>query len=169
MDKRDSKNTHRKDVIEEFPTEISSGFEVLSSAVRVHDRKHLLDEDTTLANLSAKFPPLAEWVSRNVHTLGILKEFMKVDINITEYSNELKTWGTEKVHKKPFNKEFRRIENLMMNHVKARLITSRAIKGAPLKSFLTYGRDVTDKPLVEEKQSTRDRLLGRPPEEEGGL
>lgn len=148
--------------------EINNNFEVLTGSTKVHTKGTDLNEDATLSDLSVSFSRLAEWVASNIHIIGILRSYMKSDSNFVRRSNYLNEWGKKITYKTPTKRSFEQVKRLLLNHVQARLILSRSNKGAPLKAFLTYGRDVTNAQLgVEEKRTLKDRLLGK--KEEQGI
>ena len=72
---------------EERQIDIADQYEVLTNAVKVHTTGTQLNEDATLANLNVKFTPLAEWVSRNVHMIGIIESYMQVNKTMIKRSN----------------------------------------------------------------------------------
>lgn len=151
---------------------IGNEYDVLGNATKVHTKQSQLNEDATLANLDVKFTPLAEWVSRNIHTLHIIESYLRIEedevkrFNYVDYG--CKDWGKiRRVLKTPTRANFEKIKKLIMSHVQARLIVSRSVKGAPLKAFLTYNRDTRERDLgMEEKRSVMDRLLNKKQEED---
>jgi hypothetical protein len=150
---------HLKDIHKEI--EISDNYEILTNAVKVHTKDTDLNEDTTLANLDVSFSKFAQWIAENIHTLGILKSYMKYDYNFIKRSNVISTWGEKEEFETPTNKSYGRVKKLLMNHVQARLILSRSNKGRPLKAFLEYGQERIENNDSENKPSIKNRLMGQ--------
>lgn len=134
--------------------------EVYAKAIKVHTKETNLNEDATLAKLDAEMPKLARYVTEQTMLINIIKTFLKSDVNILRRSNELKNWGKLIEYVKPEQVEYEACKTLLNNKVHSVLILSRSVKGMPLKSFLTYGREAPQR-LEEHKRSMLDKALGR--------
>lgn len=154
---------------EEIPQDIlQDPIEVYAKAIKVNTKNIDLNEDATLAKLDAEMPKLAKYVTEQMMLITIIKTFLKSNVNIVKHSNLIENWGKEIKYITPENNEFEECKGLLMNKVNSVLILSRSTKGAPLKSFLTYGRESPQK-LEEHKRSLLDKALGRnnePPQED---
>lgn len=136
--------------------------DLLAKAIKVHTTEIDLNEDSTLADLNVEFTRMAKYIIEQMEIIGILKDFLKTNKKIIKYSNSMEEWGKEITYENPEERHYKEAKEILINRVHSMLILSRSVKGKPLKSFLTYGRDVSNKELgIDEKRSMMDKILGK--------
>ncbi len=162
------RNIREEDIEEEDSDLMENPLELMTQAIKVHTFEGELNEDATLSDLSAKVPPIGNFTVEQIVCINLINSYLRVGRDFIIYSNVLgEKWGKEIKIKNPNERHFLEAKKLLMNRVNSLLILSRSVKGSPLKAFLTYGRDLSNKDLgMSEKRSFMDKMLGKKQKEE---